>query len=79
MSEELYPLLVGVIEKVGGVPAGRVRPHQEFVADLGLDSLSLVAVVYALEEHTGLDIPDERVAGVRTVRDLHELLLEEAA
>lgn len=67
-------LLSSLVHKVAGVPATDVRPDRVLIDDLGLDSLALVAVVFAIEESTGAAIGEERLTGVRTVQDLLDLM-----
>jgi acyl carrier protein len=67
-------LLASLVQNVAGVPETDVRPDRVLIDDLGLDSLALVAVVFAIEESTGTAIDEEHLAGVRTVQDLLDLM-----
>jgi acyl carrier protein len=40
------------------------------LADLGLDSLDTVTMLFELETRLGIEIPDEAAKSVRTVRDV---------
>lgn len=60
--EELRDLIVETL----GCDAGEVTPE----ADLKADSLSLVELVMALEEATGLTIDDGDMADLHTVGDV---------
>jgi acyl carrier protein len=71
---EHLTLLSEIVEKVAGVAAADVLPERLLIEDLGLDSLALVAVVFTLEETIGVDISEEKLAEVRTVQDLLELI-----
>ncbi len=42
---------------------------KNFTEDLGADSLAIVELVLALEEHFGIKIPDEEVETIKTVGD----------
>lgn len=44
-----------------------IRPASTFIDDLGADSLGLVELVLALEEHFEIEIPDEDTAKLPTV------------
>lgn len=46
-----------------------VSPEKTFAEDLGADSLAIVELVLALEEHFGIKIPDEEVDHIKTVQD----------
>jgi acyl carrier protein len=61
--------LAAIVEEIAGVPAADVQPDKEFVADLDVDSLSMVEIVVAAEEKFGVRIPDDQVKNLRTVGD----------
>lgn len=46
-----------------------VVPEASFIDDLGADSLDLVELVMAMEEHFDVEIPDEDAENIRTVQD----------
>ncbi len=46
-----------------------VVPEASFIDDLGADSLDLVELVMAMEEHFDVEIPDEDAENIRTVAD----------
>ncbi|MFD3415193.1 acyl carrier protein [Streptomyces cyaneofuscatus] len=62
------------IEEVSGVPASDVSPEKLLVDELGIDSLSLVEITFTLQKVAGVEIPEEEMAGVRSVADLVDLL-----
>jgi acyl carrier protein len=61
--------LAAIVEEIAGVPAADVQPDKEFIADLDVDSLSMVEIVVAAEEKFGVRIPDDQVKNLRTVGD----------
>lgn len=61
--------LATIVEEIAGVPAADVQPDKEFIADLDVDSLSMVEIVVAAEEKFGVRIPDDEVKNLRTVGD----------
>jgi len=40
-----------------------------FIDDLGADSLDLVELVMAMEDHFGIEISDEELMKIRTIQD----------
>ncbi|MBT2376492.1 hypothetical protein AMK21_14210 [Streptomyces sp. CB00316] len=62
------------VEEVSGVPASEVSPEKLLVDELEIDSLSLVEITFTLQKVAGLEIPEEEMAGVRSVADLVDLL-----
>ena len=51
------------------VDLAEVKEPASFIDDLGADSLAIVELVLAFEEHFEIDIPDEYTEKVRTVGD----------
>ena len=66
---EIQADLATIVEEVAGVPADDVQMDKEFVADLDVDSLSMVEIVVAAEEKFGVRIPDDEVKNLKTVGD----------
>ncbi len=50
-----------------------ITPEANFEEDLDADSLDLVEAVLALEEEFGIEIPEEEMEGVKTVREAVDL------
>lgn len=44
------------------------------IAELGIDSLGMLELVGAMERELGVQIPDEQLVGIQTVRQLLELV-----
>ena len=61
IEQELRPLLR---------EPGPITPESQIMGDLGLDSLGVMDFVMVLEDRFGIVIPIDRMAEVRTVRDL---------
>ena len=56
-----------------GLP-GELRPELRLVEDLGLDSVGLVALAVAVEDHFRICLEPEDEAEIRTVGDLLRVL-----
>ena len=56
-----------------------INPETDFREDLGADSLDLYQIKMGIEEEFGLTIPDEKVAGVKTVGDALTMIKEAVA
>ena len=61
--------LAEIVEEVTGVKKDEVTPDKNFVDDLDVDSLSMVEIAVQTEDKYGIEIPDERMRGMRTVRN----------
>lgn len=62
--------LAEIVEEVTGVKKDEVTPDKNFADDLDVDSLSMVEIAVQTEDKYGIEIPDERMRGMRTVRDV---------
>ena len=48
----------------------KITKDTNILTDLGADSLDLVEVLMSLEDEFGVSIPDDAIAGIKTVGDL---------
>ena len=62
--------LAEIVEEVTGVKKDEGTPDKTFVDELDVDSLSMVEIAVQTEDKYGIEIPDERMRGMRTVRDV---------
>lgn len=70
MSDSIFDRVKKVVCEELGVPESEVTETASFIDDLGADSLDVVELVMALEEEFSIDIPDDDVAGLKTVGDV---------
>lgn len=68
-QEELIAGVAEIIEEVTGIEPEEVTIEKSFVDDLDIDSLSMVEIAVQTEDKYGVKIPDEDLAGLRTVGD----------
>lgn len=74
-----FESLMQVIIETTGCDAEKVTPDARLVPDVCADSLNTVELAMALEDKTGVNVPDDLMATFRTVKDLHEYLNEQGA
>ena len=67
-----------IVERLGCEPE-QVTMDASFQEDLNADSLDLVELIYAFEENTGLEIPDEDAERITTVGQAWEYIQEKSA
>lgn len=56
------------------IDESEVADDADIIEDLGADSLSVVTILMSLEEETGVSIPDEAAAELRTPKDIAEYI-----
>jgi acyl carrier protein len=72
-QQEIISGLAEIIEEVTGIEPSEVTPEKSFVDDLDIDSLSMVEIAVQTEDKYGVKIPDEDLAGLRTVAYIQKL------
>ena len=75
-TEEIFEKVKTVIVEQLGIDEASVRMDSSFLDDLGADSLDIVEFIMALEEEFGIEIPDEDVEKIVTVKDVVEYIAE---
>jgi len=71
MSEEFIQRVLKTVASAKRIPPETVTIDSEFVT-LGIDSMDAVEILFALENEFDINIPDDEVRSVRSVRDLVE-------
>ena len=71
MSEDLTARVARVIAQTQKIPIESVTIDKTF-ADLKIDSLDGINIVFALENEFSVDIPDEPARQIRSVREMVE-------
>ena len=79
-SERSWIMFDKVIEILDGYTEFRkeeMTPDMLLVDDLGLNSVSYFAIVFDLEDAFDIEIPDDAVKTIKTIRDLVEFIESE--
>ena len=71
MSDELIERVRKVIATSKRIPLETVTNESDF-QQLGIDSMDAVEILFALENEFDINIPDDEVRSVRSVRDMCE-------
>jgi acyl carrier protein len=69
-EQDILKGLGEIIEEIAGVPAAEVTPDKSFVDDLDIDSLSMVEIAVAAQDQFGVEIPDDELKNLKTVKDV---------
>jgi acyl carrier protein len=67
MNETLAAKVIAEIAAVKRIPVESITLDSTY-AELAMDSLDAMNVLFALEEHFGISIPDEAANSIRDVR-----------
>ncbi len=68
-TEEIRTGPAEIVNDIAGVAVEDVQLDKSFVDDLGVDSLSMVEIIYGCEDKFGVSIPDEDAKNLKTVGD----------
>ena len=63
-----------ILSEISGKPVAELRPEQDLVADLGIDSPKALKLLVELEDRLEIEITDEEAARMTTVGDILERL-----
>ena len=77
METDVRDALAGIARGMG--LQGELRPEQRLVEDLGLDSVGLLSLAVAVEDHFRICLDAEDEAQIRTVGDLARVLQRKLA
>lgn len=73
-EDELFEKMRGIIAGKLDIEPEKVELKSSFRGDLGADSLDTYELVYAIEEETGIQIPDEKANEFETVEDAYNFI-----
>jgi acyl carrier protein len=67
-QQEIYAVIQEHLEG-RGIESDDIKMEADLAGDLGLDSLDTVELTLALEQHYDIEIPDEELTDLSTVKD----------
>ena len=70
--DELFDKIQKLIADKLEIDPAKVKMEATFRGDLGADSLDTYELVYAIEEETGVSIPDDKANEFETVKDAYD-------
>lgn len=73
-EQDIVTGLAEIVEEVTGVEPSEVTLEKNLVDDLDIDSLSMVEIAVQTEDKYGIEIPDDKMKGLRTVRDVVQFI-----
>ena len=76
------PNLLEIFKKTAAEVVERDFAHVQestIISELGIDSLGMLEIVGSMERQLKIQIPDDQLAGLHTVRDLIEVVAKRQA
>jgi len=70
-NQELMERVRGIIAKAQHLPQEKITADSTF-AELGIDSLDGINILFAVESEFNINIPDDAAQNIRSVRDVVE-------
>ncbi len=65
---------VAILSRIAKRDAAELKPGQDLVADLGIDSPKALEMICDLEEECGIEVPDDAVGTLETVGDVLKIV-----
>jgi acyl carrier protein len=69
-EKEILDGLAEIIDDIVGIDKSEVTPEKNFIDDLDIDSLSMVEIAVAAQDKFGVEIPDDELRNLKTVKDV---------
>jgi acyl carrier protein len=69
-EKEILEGLAEIIDDIVGIDKSEVAPEKNFIDDLDIDSLSMVEIAVAAQDKFGVEIPDDELRNLKTVKDV---------
>jgi acyl carrier protein len=54
------------------IEADTIKPESNIIDDLKADSLAVVEILMAIEDKYGVNVPDEDIPNLKTVKDISD-------
>lgn len=65
-----------IISEILAIEPGEVKPEMSFVDDLGADSFEIFQIMMGIEEEFDVEIDEDTVAKIETVRQAYQAIGE---
>ncbi|WP_433473339.1 acyl carrier protein [Spirillospora sp. CA-142024] len=69
-EQQILDGLAEIIDEIVGIDKAEVTPEKNFIDDLDIDSLSMVEIAVAAQDQFGVEIPDDELRNLKTVKDV---------
>jgi acyl carrier protein len=66
--------VIDILSGYFNVSSENIKPSSRLVEDLGIDSMSLVELIFELKEQFGVEIKKEDIVKIRTIKDVTDFI-----
>lgn len=66
----MFEKIVEIIANQLSIDKSQIKSESTMSDDFGADSLDIVEIIMAIEDETGVNIPDEAIVDIKTVGEL---------
>ncbi|MFL6248694.1 MAG: acyl carrier protein [Thermoanaerobaculia bacterium] len=73
---EIEQQLIAIVRREKDIPADQLQPETELAA-AGIDSLDALTILFAIEEHFHISIPDTAARAMKTFGDMVNVVAAE--
>jgi acyl carrier protein len=73
---EIEQQLIEIVRKEKDIPADQLQPDTQ-LAEAGIDSLDSLTILFAIEEHFSISIPDNAARAMKTFGDMVDTVAAE--
>ncbi len=74
-QSEIEAKLIEIVRQEKDVPDDRLT-RDTVLADAGIDSLDSLTILFAIEEHFKISIPDDRARAIKTFGDMIDIVAD---
>jgi acyl carrier protein len=78
-EHQIFSCFAGIVEEFTGIPASTVTHEVDMAEDLNISSLSMVEIILSAQDKFDIEIPDEALKDLKTVRDMISYVRREQA
>jgi acyl carrier protein len=78
-EQQILDGLAEIIDEIVGIDKSEVTPDKNFIDDLDIDSLSMVEIAVAAQDQFGVEIPDDELKNLATVKDVIDYVQKQGA
>ena len=70
----MFEKVRAMLAKQLNLPTDKITLESDIIKDLGADSLDVVELLISLEDDYGISIPEDDIVGVKTVKDIVDMI-----